>query len=167
MMIQKKICMVGAFATGKTSLVAQFVKGIYSEKYHTTIGVKIDKKIVGLGGRALSMMLWDIHGEDEFQNVRMSYLRGAAGYLLVVDGTRRASLDIAFNLRARVIEEIGHLPYVLVLNKFDLWDTWEITVDEIRALQKENYPVLRSSAKTGLGVEDCFLQLSRSIVQEA
>ncbi len=43
-MLQKKICMVGAFATGKTSLVAQFVRSIFSEKYQTTVGVKIDKK---------------------------------------------------------------------------------------------------------------------------
>ncbi|MEO0948907.1 MAG: Rab family GTPase [Cyanobacteria bacterium J06641_5] len=166
-MIQKKICMVGAFATGKTSLIAQFVRGIYSEKYHTTIGVKIDKKTVDLDGREINMVLWDIHGEDEFQNVRMSYLRGAAGYLLVVDGTRRASLDVAFNLRSRVIEEIGHIPYILVFNKFDMWDTWEITADELRTLQEDGYPLIRSSAKTGMGVEDCFLQLSRSIMQEA
>lgn len=166
-MIQKKICMVGAFATGKTSLIAQFVRGIYSEKYHTTIGVKIDKKTVKLDGNEINMVLWDIHGEDEFQNVRMSYLRGAAGYLLVVDGTRRSSLDVAFNLRSRVIEEIGHIPYILVFNKFDLWDSWEIAADEIRALQEAGYPLIRSSAKTGLGVEDCFLRLSRSIMQEA
>jgi len=44
MVIQKKICMIGAFATGKTSLVSQFVHSIFSDKYHTTVGVKIDKK---------------------------------------------------------------------------------------------------------------------------
>ncbi|MEL6139583.1 MAG: Rab family GTPase, partial [Cyanobacteria bacterium J06628_6] len=118
-MLQKKICMVGAFAVGKTSLVAQYVRGIYSEKYHTTIGVKIDKKVVEIGGQTLNLVLWDIHGEDEYQNVRMSYLRGTAAYLLVADGTRRASLDVALNLRAKVVENIGHLPFVLVLNKAD------------------------------------------------
>lgn len=158
--------MVGAFATGKTSLVARFVSGIYSEKYQTTIGVKINKKTVELGSYTLDIVLWDIHGEDAFQNIRMSYLRGAAGYLLVVDGTRRTSLDVAFNLRARVIEEIGHIPYVLVLNKFDLWDDWEITSDEIQALQEESYPLVKSSAKTGLGVEESFLLLSHLIVRE-
>ena len=165
-MIQKKICTIGAFATGKTSLVAQFVRGIYSEKYHTTIGVKIDKKIVDTDEGKMNMVLWDIHGEDEFQNVRMSYLRGAAGYLLVVDGTRRASLDVALNLRARVIENIGHIPYVMVFNKFDLQDTWEIAEDEIQALQEKGHQAIRTSAKTGLGVEDCFRQLAHSMLQE-
>ncbi len=41
-MIQKKICMVGAFGVGKTSLVARFVHSTYSDKYLTTVGVKID-----------------------------------------------------------------------------------------------------------------------------
>ena len=130
-MIQKKVCMIGAFAVGKTSLVSQFVRGIYSEKYLTTIGVKIDKASIEADGHTTNLVLWDIHGEDEFQNVRMSYLRGAAGYLLVVDGTRRASLEVAFNLRSKVVENIGHLPFVLVLNKSDLLADWEITREDI------------------------------------
>ena len=43
-MIQKKICMLGAFAVGKTSLVQRYVHSLYSDKYLTTVGVKIDKK---------------------------------------------------------------------------------------------------------------------------
>ncbi|MEL6248771.1 MAG: Rab family GTPase [Cyanobacteria bacterium J06648_16] len=165
-MLQKKICMVGAFAVGKTSLVAQYVRGIYSEKYHTTIGVKIDKKVVEVGGQTLNLVLWDIHGEDEYQNVRMSYLRGTAAYLLVVDGTRRASLDVALNLRAKVVENIGHLPFVLVLNKADRLADWEITEADIAPLIENGWSVIRTSAKTGLGVEDCFLQLSQQMLQE-
>ncbi|MEL6327659.1 MAG: Rab family GTPase [Cyanobacteria bacterium J06626_23] len=165
-MLQKKICMVGAFAVGKTSLVAQYVRGIYSEKYHTTIGVKIDKKVVEIGGQTLNLVLWDIHGEDEYQNVRMSYLRGTAAYLLVADGTRRTSLDVALNLRAKVVENIGHLPFVLVLNKADRLADWEITEADIAPLIENGWSVIRTSAKTGLGVEDCFLQLSQQMLQE-
>ncbi len=105
-MLQKKICMVGAFATGKTSLVARFVNRIFSEVYQSTVGVKIDKKIVNLNGTDLTLILWDLHGEDNFQKVRMSYLRGSSGYLLVVDGTRRNTLDKALELQQRVEETI-------------------------------------------------------------
>lgn len=165
-MLQKKVCMVGAFATGKTSLVAQFVKGIYSEKYQTTIGVKIDKKVVETEGTTLTMVLWDIHGEDEFQNVRMSYLRGAAAYLLVVDGTRRTSLDVALNLKAKVAENIGNIPFVVVINKYDLHADWEITTDDIYALQNQGLEVIQTSAKTSLGVESTFQYLAKKIIEQ-
>ena len=94
-MIQKKICMLGGFSVGKTSLVARFVHSIFSEKYLTTVGVKIDKKVVKVRDEDVNLMLWDIYGEDEFQKIRMSYLKGSSGYLLVVDVTRKSTLDMA------------------------------------------------------------------------
>ena len=163
-MLQKKVCMVGAFATGKTSLVAQFVKGIYSEKYQTTVGVKIDKKLVETNGITINMVLWDIHGEDEFQKVRMSYLRGAAAYILVVDGTRRASLETALNLKSKVSEHIGDIPFVMVINKCDLQSDWEITDEDVVALKAQNYDLVRGSAKTGFGVEKCFSLLAQKMM---
>ena len=166
-MIQKKVCMVGAFATGKTSLVSRFVKGIYSDRYQTTIGVKIDKKLVETQGQTVNMMLWDIYGEDEFQNVRMSYLRGSAAYLLVVDGTRRASLETALNLKAKVAENIGDIPFILVINKCDLASEWEITEMDIAELQGRGIELVRTSAKTNLAVEDCFLRLATKMIKAA
>jgi len=92
-MIKKKICMLGSFAVGKTSLVQQFVNSIFSEKYHTTIGVKIDQKNVLIDGNEVTLMLWDIHGEDEFQKVKPAYIMGSAGYFIIMDGTRRNSIE--------------------------------------------------------------------------
>lgn len=94
-MISRKICMLGAYAVGKTSLVRKFVHGVFSEKYLTTIGAKIDKKELVVDGTELTLVLWDLAGEDGFEKVRLSYLRGSSGYLLVVDGTREASLQTA------------------------------------------------------------------------
>ena len=85
-MIQKKVCMLGGTGVGKTSLVSQFVTSLFSDSYMTTIGVKVDKKVVAVEDREVTLVLWDIYGEDEFQTVRPSYLRGASGYLLVADG---------------------------------------------------------------------------------
>ena len=50
-MIQKKICMLGSFGVGKTSLVARFVHGIFSAKYLSTVGVKIDKREMKVGDK--------------------------------------------------------------------------------------------------------------------
>ena len=160
---QKKICMVGAFATGKTSLVTRFVKSIYSDIYHTTVSVRIDKKSVKVRENEFQLLLWDLHAEDEFQNVRISYLRGLSGYILVVDGTRRYTLDQAILLQQRLEEIIGKVPFVIIFNKSDLTDEWEIDDAVVDELAQRGWTVIKGSAKTGLGVEESFLTLANKI----
>ncbi len=163
-MIQKKVCMLGGFAVGKTSLVARFVHSIYSDKYLTTVGVKIEKKVVRSGETDVTLMLWDIYGQDDFQKVRMSYLKGASGYLVVVDGTRKATLGMAQDLLAAAEETLGKVPFILVLNKADLAEAWELDEDELGRLQAKGWTIVRTSAKTGAAVEETFLELARRMV---
>ncbi len=162
-MIKKKICMLGAFSVGKTSLVQRFVKSMFSDKYLTTVGVKIDKKTISVNRQEVNLLLWDISGEDNFQKVQMSYVRGASGYFLVVDGTRRATLNTALELRERVEENIGKVPFILVFNKSDLEDEWEIDDETIDQLSGDGLAVLKTSAKMGTGVEDAFLLLANKM----
>lgn len=162
-MMQKKICMVGAFATGKTSLVTRFVHSIFSEKYHTTVGVKIDKKTINIGSNILTLILWDLYGEDEFQKVRMSYLRGSSGYILVVDGTRRNTLETGLELQQKVEATLGKVPFILLINKSDIKDEWEIEEAEIESVIQKGWTVIQTSAKTGQGVEESFQTLAHKI----
>lgn len=156
--------MLGAFAVGKTSLVRRYVDSIYDEVYHTTVGVKVDKKIVQVDSTELALVLWDLYGEDEFQKMRWSYLRGSSGYLLVADGTRRATLEKAFELEQRVRQEIGTIPFVFLINKCDLAEEWQLEPSMESQLAANRWSVLRSSAKTGENVEEAFLQLSRMML---
>ena len=165
-MIQKKICMLGTFAVGKTSLVRRFVESIYSDKYHTTVGVKVDKKIVKVGPREVTVLLWDIEGTETEHEFRKSYLRGASGYLLVADGTRRDTLYKALALQSRAEETLGPVPFLLLLNKSDLTDMWEIDDREMAALEQKNWNVINTSAKTGDGVDDAFLALTKKMMGE-
>ncbi len=165
-MIQKKICMLGAFAVGKTSLVARFVTSMFSEKYQTTIGVKIDKKLLQAGEKSVTLLLWDLYGEDEFQKLHLSYLRGASGYLLVVDSTRRPTLAHACELQRRVVEAIGEVPFILLVNKVDLVEERDLDEEALQALQARGWTIMTSSAKTGQGVEEAFAALTHMMVQE-
>jgi small GTP-binding protein len=161
--LQKKICMLGGFSVGKTSLVKRFVESVFSETYLTTVGVKIDKKVVDLGDRAVNLILWDVAGEDDVSTVRMTYLRGCAGYVLVADGTRPSTLEVALSLRERVEADHGRLPFVLLLNKNDLQDQWMIGSAKVDDLQQAGWSVRASSARTGLGVEDAFRELAARV----
>ena len=156
--------MLGAFAVGKTSLVAQFVRSMFSEKYQTTVGVKIDKKSLKVGADDVNMMLWDLHGEDEFQKIRSSYLRGTSGYLLVADGTRAETLDLAIGIQQTVQQEVGDIPFILVLNKSDLATQWALEQNTLDNLTAKRWEIIKSSAKTGEGVEEAFLSLAQRML---
>jgi small GTP-binding protein len=162
--LQKKICMLGAFSVGKTSLVKRFVQSVFSEAYLTTVGVKIDKKTVELPNRTVTLILWDLAGEDDISSLRMTYLRGAAGYVLVADGTRPATLEVALSLRRRVEAEFGSLPFVLLVNKNDLKDEWSVRDEEVEVLRQSGWWVRPTSARTGEGVENAFETLAERVV---
>lgn len=170
-LVKKKICMLGATAVGKTSLVRRFVKGIFRDEYVTTIGVQIEKKTVDVGGEAVNLILWDVNGEDRFQNVSSSYIRGAAGYLLVADGTRPQTLDTAQSLHELAQNEVGRVPFYLLVNKVDLRDggdaaarNWSVTPETLEQYGLSDWPVLYTSAKDGTHVEQAFTGLAETFV---
>ena len=165
-MIQKKICMVGAFGVGKTSLVARFVHTRFSEKYQTTVGVKIDKKVVQHPAGDINLILWDLAGEDALTTVRPAHLKGASGYILVMDGLRRNTLEVAIDLHGRVSEAVGAVPFVCVVNKADLRETWEIQQSDLDNLVSRGWTVVETSAKTGAAVEGVFQTLTDAMMQE-
>jgi small GTP-binding protein len=163
-MLQKKVCVLGAFGVGKTSLVRRYVQSIFSDAYLTTVGVKVDKKTLTVGTEAVTLVLWDVAGEDDVTAIRMSYVRGAAGYFLVADGTRAETLEVARSIRARVTSEIGAVPFMLLLNKADLQESWELPAQSVEALENEGWAILRTSAKLGEGVEEAFQELAKRMV---
>jgi len=163
--LQKKICMLGAFSVGKTSLVKRFVESVFSETYLTTVGVKIDKKTVELSNRIVNLILWDLAGEDDISSLRTSYVRGSAGYLLVADGTRPSTLEVALSLRQRVEVEFGPLPFVLLLNKNDLREEWAIRDEEVEGLRRDGWWMRPTSARTGEGVDDAFGTLADRVAR--
>lgn len=159
-MLQAKVCLLGAFAVGKTSLVSRFVSRLFDHRYHTTVGVRIDKKTLTVGGCEVQLLLWDIAGEDAFHQVRESYLRGATGYFLVVDGTRRRTFDTAIDLQRRAVTATGNAPFVTLLNKADRTAEWELEEAITADLDGRGWPWRPTSALTGLGVEEAFVALA-------
>ncbi|MCB9898954.1 MAG: GTP-binding protein [Planctomycetes bacterium] len=157
--------MLGTFAVGKTSLVSRFVHGIFSERYQTTLGVKIDTRDVQLGEHALTLLVWDLNGEDSFQRVRDSYLRGSSGLILVVDGTRADTLEPALALRRRALELVGDVPTALLANKLDLRSGWTIEQARLDELADAGLGVQHTSAATGEGVAEAFTWLAERMLE--
>lgn len=166
--ITSKICVVGDFAVGKTSVIERFVNNHFSEKYLTTVGVKIDTKEVLLAERNISikLIIWDVAGADEFGAKEFAYLRGASGFIFVADGTRAHTLTSALNLKQQVFERDGVRPAVLLLNKRDLAGMWQIDDKELESLRSKFDEVHQTSAKTGEDVEAALTALAELVVSQ-
>jgi hypothetical protein len=151
--------MLGATAVGKTSLVRRYVESLFSERYQATIGVKIDRKLVEHAGSQVSLLIWDLQGEDDLQKVRLSYLKGATGLIYVADGTRAETLDTARTIQTAARDTIGDVPSVLLVNKSDLTSSWAADPASIATRGPEGVPSFATSARSGDNVDAAFLAL--------
>jgi small GTP-binding protein len=157
-MIKKKVCMVGDFAVGKTSLTQRFVKNQFSEKYLTTIGVKIDNVVVG----ETKLIIWDIAGRDALSPINANYLAGAAGIVMVADGTRPETIESLKVLAEVVQERIGRVPTVTAINKKDD-PNWQLQAHQAEAFSDLDWAMFETSAKDGLNVPEMFAELVQRI----
>ena len=146
--------MVGDFAVGKTSLTQKFVNNVFSEKYLTTLGVKIDNVIVG----DTKLIVWDVAGRDSLSPFNANYLVGAAGVILVGDGTRPQTIKALDSLYQTARDRIGDIPAVVAFNKHDDPE-WNVSSGQIEYFQKKGWEVFATSAKDGENVGALFESL--------
>lgn len=160
---QKKICLLGDFAVGKTSLVRQYVEGRFDDKYLSTIGVKISRRSIERPYGTLNLLVWDLSGGDDF-NPQTSYLRGAAGAIIVCDLTRSETLA-AFERYTHQLHQVS--PQALVVfaaNKADLSIERVISPEDLQSIRLHyGGEVFETSAKTGLNVAATFLSLAEAM----
>ena len=172
-MISRKICLLGAFSVGKTSLVRRFVHEVFDDRYVTTLGVKIETKLVELPEGAVKMVIWDMEGagsdkaEGELVTPRMkAYLQGVNGVLLVADGTRTASVETALELHRWLEAEHPGTPSVMLLNKADLEDEWKLSEADMDAFP-ESLHYFTTSALSGDNVESTFMYFAEALNRQA
>lgn len=158
--VTKKVCLIGDFSVGKTSLFRRFISDTFSDQYLTTVGVKVETRTLELNENTqVKLVLWDIAGADKMSLIGQNYLRGAQGYILVADGTRPATVTTAKSLKEEVDSFLSNPPYVALINKADLTDEWAIE----DTFFEENPEWQKSSALSGEGVEEAFLKLAQQL----
>lgn len=165
-LVQKKVCLLGDFGVGKTSLVRRFVENRFDDKYLTTIGVKISRKTVMRSYGSMNMLIWDLAGSTGFDTIsNSSYMQGTAGAMIVCDLTRRDTLTISaeYARQARIMNPKIHL--VFVSNKVDLINERVIPDSDLITVSSTygDGTFFLSSAKTGEQVEDAFIHLADKI----
>ncbi|MGL5872209.1 MAG: Rab family GTPase [Xenococcaceae cyanobacterium] len=168
--ISQKICLLGDFSVGKTSLVRRFIEGEFSDIYQSTVGVKISRKMMTLSNaseRQIQLLVWDIEGQTRFKAIAPDYLRGAKGAIIVADLNRPSTIDSIFN-HVNLFNQVNPNGLsIIALNKSDLSPPERLTKIK-RVYQFDSNPQILAthvtSAKSGNSVNDIFQQLTDRIV---
>ena len=159
--------MVGAFGVGKTSLVRRYVHQQFDESYHTTLGVKIDTRIVDTIEEPIKLVLWDMEGADPFNKDKRplarlrSYMKGAHGLILVADGTRPQTVKTALSLYHDFCREYQFVPAIMLANKADLEVEWQF--DD--SLIPDTISLFHTSALNGQNIDAAFTMIGKSLIE--
>ncbi len=161
--IAKKVCLLGDFGVGKTSLVRRYVEGRFDDRYLSTVGVKISRKEVSGEAHTVQLIVWDVEGNTKFRGIAPSYMQGAAAALIVADVTRPDSIGFVLECLPQFLQMNPKATAAIALNKSDLAPT-DMVQRQIAQLQKdlvqEVLAILPTSAKTGFNVETAFAWLA-------
>jgi len=161
--IQKKVCLLGDFSVGKTSLIRRYVEGRFDDKYLTTVGVVVSRKTVEYPDLSLHMLIWDLAGGRDFR--QSSSLVGVSGALIVCDLTRPVTLSSYQTYADQLRQFNPDVSLVLLANKQDLTNERAISEEQLMAISQETgSPLLYTSAKTGTNVEEAFGLLAEMII---
>jgi len=170
-MILAKICILGELSVGKTSLVRRFVDREFSDRYLTTVGVKISRKLLrvagGQGGEdeRIQLILWDLEGGIGFQEMSATYIRGARAAVVVGDVTRAGTIQaIGSHIdHFRSVNPAGLA--IVALNKSDLRKDEPDEQSLPWGNRDDVVATLHTSALTGEGVDRLFGEIGACLLK--
>ena len=169
----KKMCMIGDYGVGKTSLIRRFVERQFSDQYLSTVGVKISRKTVNIPSvkeddhKELKLLIWDIEGKTKFKGIAPTYIQGASGVLIVADLERKETIEHFIDHLNLCYSVNKNIKIIAALNKADL-----VSEDELSNLSNlaqeitssSNIEIYPTSAKTGINVDTIFDNLASQML---
>ena len=140
--VKCKICLIGDWGVGKTSLIRKFVLDQFDDKYIATFGSKVTKKRIKYKITKneivdVNMMIWDIMGQKEFKKVRIMGYRGTKGAFLVCDITRKETLDSISKYYEELFSITQDIPIIVLANKVDLKKDAEFSPNDLKEIAKK------------------------------
>lgn len=161
-----KILVVGESSVGKSSISHRFCKGTFLHEDKPTIGVDFWSKTVFVGGKEITMQIWDTAGQEQFRKSLIpNYYRNAHAVIIVYDVTVEATFDALSQwIEECDIHDVGDdKPRILIGNKCDGIQAVNLNV-ALRFANKHNMPLYQTSAKEDSDdVESIFLNLARAL----
>lgn len=165
-----KVVMLGKESVGKTSLVERYVHHRFLQgPYQNTIGAAFVAKSMNVGGRNVTLGIWDTAGSERYEAMSRIYYRGARAAIVCYDITDPSSFErVKFWVNElQNFEE--HCQIYICGTKIDLIENdknrrqvdfhdVQDYADEIKA------QLCETSSKTGHSVDELFQKVAEDFV---
>jgi small GTP-binding protein len=157
-----KIVVIGDGGVGKTSLIRKFTHGTFQEDYIKTIGAQFTKLEKNISGDNISLIFWDIAGQNSYNFLNPLFYRESSACIIVFSLEENELGSESFKNIESWHEELkmrcGNIPVVIFANKVDLIDENSFDISKLQNIA-ENLKVFSyyiTSAKTGQSVNEAF-----------
>ncbi len=175
--VEKKVCLLGDYGVGKTSLIRRFVYNAYDDRYLSTLGVKVSKKDMVIKDFKkkpffkvnLTLLIWDLVGQKGFQSLQLSAYRGTNSALIVCDLSRPETIDSMEWWISSLFKETKQIPLIFLANKMDLTEDGvplELSGKLDAIISKYGAQFFPTSAKTGKNVEVAFSEIGKTLTKK-
>jgi small GTP-binding protein len=158
-----KVILIGATATGKTSIIRQFVLGEFLETHFTTpIPVHSKKSDV----ENVDLVIWDTAGSEEWVSMNTVVYHGSDVVIYVASYDSRESLqELSTVWVSRLSQHLAldQVVKVLAVNKSDLIRSEDavITEADVRAVSEQlGVEFISVSAKDNQGITELFSRVA-------
>jgi len=167
--IMFKLIIIGEPSVGKSCLLVRAVKDEYKDTYEVTVGAESSIFLVKINQKTVQLQVWDTAGMEKFRSMVKVFFTGSQGAFIVYDITRKETFE-ALDVWLSTLRETTtpDVKVVLVGNKKDEESQRQVTSDMGKAYVEKHglYSFVETSAKTGEGVIETFINIAKSLFLE-
>ncbi|EGG22405.1 G-protein-coupled receptor family 3 protein 5 [Cavenderia fasciculata] len=166
-----KLLVIGDPACGKSSIVNRYCLNSFESNYKITIGVDSLTKHLRVDGKMVSLLLFDVAGQERFRHMIRSYFQNAHAAIIVMDATRVLPTLNASSIWRQEIDccfPDSPLPTILLVNKCDLLKDKDAIIETLDQFVVEQNidKYFFTSAKYGTGIDESMEYIAKILLQQ-
>ena len=157
-----KLLLAGNSKVGKSSIIAQYVKGEFDQDIQPSLTAQfIKKEIITPDQSSITIDLWDIAGDKKYRALAKIFYKDSNAILLVYDETDEDTFNELKNFWYEQVKDLGQI-LAVVANKCDLSDKKVKEEDGKKYAESIGAMFFEISAKENIGISNMFEKIAEA-----